>query len=147
MFSALILFSLLFMGLHFWGRGEEGAASSSLNEGFQISDLIPEGFVMVPIELKNHSALSDLISSFGVVDLYQQKPHKKEPHKLARAVRVVRLQTGRFSALIPESKAGSFVKHQSPFTAVVQHFDKKDSQIIIPRLKRRRSIHIEEPEP
>lgn len=136
-FAGLVSVSLFFVLIHF---SKKTSPPSTLP--FQISDTIPSGFVMVPIELENHSAVNDLIPSFGVVDLYRLG--KNKPHKLARAVRIVRLETGRFSVLIPEHDVAVFVQHQFKLYAVVQNSEKKGSQIIPPHLKRKRAIIIEE---
>ena len=143
MYGGLVLASLFFVFLH-WSGNKKSTVSAELS--LQVSDMIPAGFVMVPIELANHSAVNDLISSFGIVDLYQKLTSQQELYKLAQAVRIVRLETGRFSVLIPEKDAGQFVQHQSLFYAVVQNSEKKGSQITPPRFKRRRSIIVEEPE-
>ena len=140
-FSGLTLFSMLFVWVHFSGKEKKATADS---HSFQISDMIPDGFVMIPVELENHSSINDLITSFGVVDLYQTQEEGR-PHKLAQAVRIVRLETGKFSVLIPENSVGDFVQHQSlGLHAVVQNSNKKDSQIIPPRVKRKRFIFVDE---
>ncbi|MDE0151161.1 MAG: hypothetical protein OXK80_01515 [Bdellovibrionales bacterium] len=131
-FSVLALFSLFFAWIHTTSNEEQEIV-------FQVSDNIPLGFVMVPIELENHSAVSDLISSHGVVDLYDKS--MSIPHKLAEAVRAVRLQTGRFSVLIPEDQVSLFLKSSLLFHAVVQNPNAKGSRILSRRKKR--SINVE----
>ena len=133
-FSVLALFSLFFSWIHITSNKEK-----QVDLVFQVSDNIPLGFVMVPIELENHEAVSDLISSYGVVDLYDKS--SSIPHKFAEAVRAVRLQTGRFSVLIPENKVSLFLKSSLLFHAVVQNPNAEGSRILSPR--RKRSITIE----
>ena len=135
-FSVLALFSLFFAWIHTTSNKEK-----QLNPVFQVSDNIPLGFVMVPIELENHEAVSDLISSHGVVDLYSKPEYSSIPHKFAEAVRAIRLQTGRFSVLIPENKVSLFLKSSLMFHAVVQNPGAKSSRIFRPQ--RKRSITIE----
>ena len=130
-FSVLGLFSLFFSWIHYTNNEEK-----QMNPVFQVSDSIPLGFVMVPIELENHEAVSDLISSYGVVDLYSKPEYSSIPHKFAEAVRAVRLQTGRFSVLIPENKVSLFLKSSLMFHAVVQNPKAKGSRILRPRKKR-----------
>ena len=108
-FSVLALFSLFFSWIHITSNKEK-----QVDLVFQVSDNIPLGFVMVPIELENHEAVSDLISSYGVVDLYDKS--SSIPHKFAEAVRAVRLQTGRFSVLIPENQVSLFLKSSLLFS-------------------------------
>ncbi len=135
-FSVLALFSLFFAWIHYTSNKEEPAPLV-----FQVSDNIPLGFVMVPIELENHEAVSDLISSHGVVDLYYKPEYLSTPHKFAEAVRAVRLQTGRFSVLIPEDQVSLFLKSSLMFHAVVQNPSASGSRILRPR--RKRSIIVE----
>ncbi len=135
-FVLLALFSLFFTWIHYTNNEEEPEAPV-----FQVSDNIPEGFVMVPIELENHEAVSDLILSHGVVDLYYQPENLSVPHKFAQAVRAVRLQTGRFSVLIPEDEVSLFLKSSLMFHAVVQNPKAQGSRILHP--PRQRSITVE----
>ena len=104
-----------------------------------ISENIPEGFVMVPIDLENHESLSEVIHSHGVVDLYQKS--SRQSLKAAQAVRVIRLKPSRFAALIPEERTSSFLSSSLEFYAVVQNINKQGS--IIYDKRRKRSIVIE----
>jgi len=133
-FGVLALFSLSFSWIHTISNKEKQIPV------FQMSDNIPLGFVMVPIELENYEAVSDLISSHGVLDLYDRSV--SVPHKFAEAVRAVRLQTGRFSVLVPEDQVSLFLKSSLLFHAVVQNPNAKNSRILVPR--RKRSITVEE---
>lgn len=135
-FSVLAVFSLFFSWIHYTSNEEKKE-----NPVFQVSDNIPLGFVMVPIELENYEAVSDLVTSHGVVDLYSKSGFSSIPHKFAEAVRVVRLQTGRFSVLIPENKVSLLLKSSLMFHAVVQNPKAQGSRIFRPR--RKRSINIE----
>lgn len=137
LFSGLVLVSFFYTLLHFSQKEKEEDESASL---FQISDMIPEQYVMVPIELENHEAISDLIPSHGVVDLYQNIPLSFQPHKTAQAVQIVRSSSDQFNVLIPEDKVAPFVQSQTMFYAVVQNSTKKDSQIHPLPVKRKRSI-------
>lgn len=134
-FGLLALFSLFFSWIHTTNNKEEKVV-------FQVSDNIPLGFVMVPIELENYEAVSDLISSHGVVDLYYKPEYLSIPHKFAQAVRAVRLQTGRFSVLIPEDEVSFFLKSSLMFHAVVQNPNATGSRILRPRKKRSITVEV-----
>ena len=136
-FTGLTLFSLFFTWIHYTNNEEKETA---LTQPVHISDSIPEGFVMIPIELENHEAVSDLVSSHGVVDLYYTSTGAT-PHKLAQAVRIMRLQTDRFAALVPENKASVFLKLQTAFHAVLQNSQAQGTKIH--QLKKKRSIVID----
>ena len=139
-FAGLVSLSLLFVFLNQQSRSKEEETVV-----LQLADQIPSDFVMVPVELENHEAISDLISSHGVVDLYKELSDASI-HRLAQAVRIIRSQTDRFSVLIPEDQVSPFVKEQEVFHAVVQSPDKKDSQIHPIPLKKKRTIVFESEE-
>ena len=123
------------MLIHYFSSKKEVVQSN-----IQVSDMIPPNFVMIPIELENHSAISSLIPSHGVVDLYQDSADLSQPYRIAKAVRIVRSPADRFTVLIPENKAGDFVRTQSVFHAVVQNSRKSDSQITPIPLQKKRII-------
>ena len=140
-FLGLAVCSLFFVFLHSFNGSEEDSAGGA--EG-RISDQIPTGFVMVPIELENHKSVSSLIHTHGVVDLYKLLDGSRKIHKMASAVRIVRLETDHFSALIPDEQVAPFIRYSSGFYAVVQNSKKKGSQIYRPPLKKKRFIVVED---
>ena len=105
-----------------------------------LSESIPDGFVVVPVELENHESISDIIDSHGVVDLYKRSSSRST--KVARAVRLIRLQPLRFAALIPEERTSSFLSSSLQFYAVVQNINKQGVTIYDKR--KRRVIVVEE---
>ncbi len=136
-FLGIVLLSLFFI----WIQSSKNIPSDD-DIIFQISDNIPEGFVMVPIELENHESISDLITSHGVVDLYYRPSPHSQPLKIARAIRIIRLQPFRFVVLIPEEKISTFLSSSLHFYAVVQNINKQG--VIVYGKKKKRSITIEE---
>ena len=137
-FIGLTLVSSLFIWIHYKGN-------DSLNDHplvFQISENIPEGFVIVPIELENHESIGDLITSHGVVDLYYSPSLPSHPIKIASAVRIIRLQPFRFAVLIPEDKTSVFLSSSLQFYAVVKNINKQG--VVIYGKKKKRLITIEE---
>ena len=135
----LSLVSFIFAGIHLFKDKKQAP-----KEMFQISDVIPEGFVMIPVELENHAAIQGLISSHGVVDLYQALDDFSPPHRFAESVRMVRSQANQFSVLIDETLAASFVRSQRMFHAVIRNSNKKGSQVYPLQLKRKRHIIVGE---
>ena len=118
-FSALAVFSIIFVLIHYFSNKKEDRPSNT-----QVSDMIPPDFVMIPIELENHTAISSLIPSHGVVDLYKEEGDFSRPYRIAKAVRIIRSSSDRFTVLIPENKAVEFVRTQSVFHAVIQNSKK-----------------------
>ena len=141
-FLSLTGCSLFFVFLHGFNNNKEEI--SARGPADQISDEIPSGFVMIPIELENHKSVSSLIHTHGVVDLYKLLDGSRKIHKMAEAVRVVRLETDHFSALIPDEQAVPFIRYSSGFYAVVRNSKKKGSQIYRPPLKKKRFIVVED---
>ena len=140
-FSALAVLSIIFILIHYFSNKKENVSSN-----IQISDIIPPDFVMIPIELENHSAISSLIPSHGVVDLYKERIDSSQPYRLAKAVRIIRSPADRFTVLVPENKAVEFVRTQSVFHAVVQNSRKNDSQITPIPLQKKRIITFKDSE-
>ena len=140
-FSALAVFSTIFVLIHYFSNKKEDVQSNA-----QVSDMIPPDFVMIPIELENHLAISSLIPSHGVVDLYKEVEDFSQPYRVAKAVRIIRSPADRFTVLIPENKAVEFVRTQSVFHAVIQNSRKNDSQITPIPLQKKRIITFKDSE-
>lgn len=139
-FAGLLVLSAFFSFVFYFNSGEAEKAVSYT----QISDMIPENFVMAPIELENHTAISSLIPSHGVVDLYQSVLESSRPYKIAESVRIIRSSADQFTVLIPENQAMAFVRAQSVFHAVVQNSKESRSQIYPIPVKRKRLIRYED---
>ena len=98
---------------------------------------IPDGFVLVPIEVANYESLDLVIGKFGVVDLYpvtQKSKQDKEPKPLAKAIKILRssLNPSLFAVLAPDDQAHLLVKHLGPFQVIVQN----PQQIKKPKIKK-----------
>ena len=106
---------------------------------------IPEGFVLVPIEVKNYESLDLVIGKFGVVDLYQSSEDSKtNPKAIAKAIKIVRspIDPSRFAVLSPEDEAHSIVKHPGPFQVTVQNPKEAETRFIKEKKKKGRRIII-----
>ena len=107
---------------------------------------IPEGFVLVPIELSNGSSLDGLLASKGVVDLYTGDPVRQKAEKAATAVKIIRSprNPSYFAVLVPENKAPLLIKRFQPFHAVIQNPEQNKKTTIQPVNKQnKRAIVIE----
>ena len=104
-----------------------------------VSEMIPEGFVLLPIEISNGEDLINLIGSHGVVDLYSLSLETGHPgEQVAKALKVLIPFPGdsRFVAVAPETQVRHFFEHTGPFYAVLQNPHKKGSQIHKKKIKR-----------
>ena len=108
-----------------------------------VDTYIPEGFVLLPIELNNGESLEGLLDTKGVVDLYAAGPGGLK--KKASAVKMIRSprRPNHFAVLVPEEKAKFLMGEFKPFHAVIQNPHKTGSKIQATRVKHKRSIIIE----
>ena len=137
--GALVLVSVLFTIVQIQGpRGGKAPPAAS------IDTLIPEGFVLLPIDLSNTEALDGFLHSKGVVDLYTGDPSYSHSEKAAAAVKIIRSphNPNRFAVLVPEEKAPFLIERFKSFYAIIQNPSKKGVKITPPpaRAKKRRII-------
>ena len=101
-----------------------------------IDTYIPNGFVLVPIEIQNLNALDSLVGQFAIIDLYI--PNHDQP--LVSGVKLIRSpkDPSQFAVLVQDQLSQSIVKKsQNPFQVVVQN--PKQNQVKIyhkPKLTR-----------
>ena len=106
---------------------------------------IPEGFVLVPIEVKNYESLDLVIGKYGVVDLYQiPGSHLKRPKPVAKAIKMVRspLNPSVFAVLVPDDEAHIIVKSPGPFQVVVKNPKEEGVKVMREEIKKNRKIII-----
>ena len=113
-----------------------------------LDQMIPEGFVLIPIEIHNSIDVLPLIGSYGVVDLYSYSPTKNIPEDIvALSLKIIPplKEDSRFSAIIPEKSVSQLFQYRGPFYAVIQNPRKRGSQIIKKKVKKSLTV-IEERE-
>ena len=111
-----------------------------------VSEMIPKGFVLLPVQISNKEDLDGLMDSYGVLDLYSFSPETgRTGDRAASGLKV--LVSGdssddslRFAALIPGNQVSLFFEHQGPFYAVLQNPEKQGSQIYKKRIERKVTI-------
>lgn len=88
-----------------------------------IETKIPEGFVIVPIELFNKSSFSSLVGGFTLVDLFSITNDGKRNKKIASFVKLLRapLNPDEFAALVPEDQASDLISTASPLYATIRN--------------------------
>lgn len=136
----LIVISLVFTILQHTDKTKERKDMQNLDT------YIPEGFVLVPIELSNSASLAGLLENKGVVDLYTGDPTQRQAEKAATAVKIIRSprNPSYFAVLVPENKAPFLIQRFQPFHAVIQNPTQKQKTRISPlNKKRKRNIIIE----
>ena len=119
---------------------------STVKEAEYLDAYIPEGFVLVPIELSNGSSLDGLLEQKGIVDLYTGNPAQQKVEKAAEAVKIIRSprNPSYFAVLVPENKASALIQRFQSFHAVLQNPKQKKKTTVKPiRKKRKRNIIID----
>lgn len=96
--------------------------------------VIPAGYVLVPIELLNFEALSSLVGSYAIVDLFAPN---SDPNQRARKIgsdlRLLRapLNPQQFAVLVPESESDLVVSQATPLIAVIQNRSKNEQSKLL----------------
>jgi len=110
--------------LGFWiVKKSSSAAPAPQEERLEAIDTyIPLGFVLVPIEISNKSAVEAVLGDRAVVDLYRQN-EKGGTEKVASSVKLVRapLNPTQFAVLVPEDESERLVQGASEYTVVIQN--------------------------
>ncbi|HEX4923784.1 MAG TPA: hypothetical protein VFV50_06850 [Bdellovibrionales bacterium] len=103
---------------------------------------IPDGFVLVPIEVQNPEALDSILGNFGVVDLFASHPGGSR--RIARRVKILRapLNPNHFAVLAPEDEAPLLVREPGPVTVAIQNPKSAGTDFVRPSRKRSR-LHVE----
>lgn len=88
-----------------------------------VDTLIPSGYALVPIELENINAISSLIESYGVVDIYLGKNSSQKSKKIFQKVKILRAPNNpnAYSLLLPDHLSSDLLKYEGPFFAVIQN--------------------------
>ncbi len=83
--------------------------------------IIPKGFVLVPLEIANSQTLAQLISEFGLVDLYSITKDSTKGRKVATKVKLIRapMDPTQFAVLLPENLSSDFLTEPGPFIATI----------------------------
>jgi hypothetical protein len=80
---------------------------------------IPDGFVLVPIEIQNAESLGSLIGAYAVVDLFRGP----QSQRVGRRLRLLRapLNPDQFAVLVPEGEVTALMAIPGPYWAVIQN--------------------------
>lgn len=104
---------------------------------------IPEGFVLVPIEVQNFAALDSVLGQFGAVDLYPGNGESQQKSRpIVRGIKIFRspMNPQNFAVLAPEEKAPSIVAANGPYYVVVQNPTRSGMNFEKPVIRKQRVI-------
>lgn len=87
---------------------------------------IPAGYVLVPIELQNADALSSLVGSFALVDLFTGSPGQRN-QRVGKKLKLLRapLNPQQFAVLVPEQDVSQLLSSAGSYWAVLQNPNEK----------------------
>ena len=97
-----------------------------------IAELVPKGFVLIPVEISNGKDIIPIIGPYGVVDLYAYSKNKDVPDiKVGMYIKVIApdSEESSFMALIPEKEVNKLFEHSPPFYAVIQNPKEQKTKI------------------
>lgn len=103
------------------------------SESFKIDTIIPNGYVLIPIQLSNAQAISNVIGKHGVADIYSTSQGQKSKRLFSRA-KIIKSSIDEtvFSILVKESRAHLLSQSDNPFFAAVQNPKAKAIETEIP---------------
>ena len=126
------------------------SSSSLINKktpiAVSLDQMVPKGFVLVPLEISNGEDLFPFIGAYAVVDLYLDSKNMGLPERqIAEQVKIFPPQSeeGLWTALIPEKEVIHLFEYASAFYAVIQN-PKKNNSKIYKKQKKASLIVIEE---
>lgn len=135
-----LILAVLFVGLlmtlvsHF--RAEDHGvtvAPAAEEDPLSVDELLPEGYVLLPMEFVNQAALDPLIGTHAIVNIYRTGFDGNSRGRLvAKNVRVMRAPQNpqTMAALIPENQVTAMMDTQSGYYGVLQRKD-PDRQVQI----------------
>lgn len=94
---------------------------------------VPDGFVLVPIEVQNADSLDAILGNFGVVDLFHPSLEPKGQARLiAKQVKILRapLDPKKFAVLVPHGQSSALVKIDTPLFVTIHNPKRSQTQFI-----------------
>ena len=131
--ALLALSALIVLGFVFSKNETQKIAENTVPEESQFTPdtIIPEGYVLVPIQLQNFASLDSMIGQFGVVDLFTayEDPTMKS-RKVGNRLKLIRapLNPSQFAVLVPDTEADLILSHTGFYNAVIQNPQQKQKE-------------------
>lgn len=120
----VLLGVITLIGVGFFPRSESAAEPAKV-EPQSVDTFIPAGFVLVPIEIENQSALDGIIGNAAIVNLFPvaRQGEKRNRRPVAEHVRLLRapLNPSQFAVLVDENLAPELVRQEGPFFVMIEN--------------------------
>ncbi len=94
---------------------------------------VPEGFVLVPIEVENADSLDAILGNYGVVDLFHPSLEPRGKVQLiAKQVKILRapLDPKKFAVLVPNEQSSALVKIDTPLFVTIHNPKRSQTRFI-----------------
>lgn len=132
-----IKFSLMFLGLailsYFVSKADTPPPKPAQEEMIQLDSMIPEGFVLLPLDLVNREALSSIVGATAVIDLFTVNAQTLNPSKkIAKRIKIIRTPRNpdQFALLIQENETHQILNYTGPYFAVIQNKTSSGSKLV-----------------
>lgn len=109
-----------------------------VEEELSADTYIPDGYVLVPIEIQNVDSLSSLIGNYAVVDLFRG-PGSQRVGKRLKLLRAP-LNPQQFAVLVPEGEVSALLQTPGPFWAAIQNPQQSKSSEIAAKKKKKSRV-------
>ncbi len=116
----VIFFMLGVVALYLDFAKSKSTVKTDVTSAAQIDTFIPEGFVLVPIEIQNYDSLDALMGDFAMVDLFATHNQNKSK-KLLENAKLIRapLNPKQFAILVSEDVASNIMKVDPPYFVIL----------------------------
>ncbi len=96
-----------------------------------VDTYIPQGYVLVPLEIQNSKNLDSIIGNKAVVDLYGKNPDEKATRRIGSALRLLRSpqKASEVSILIPETEVPRVLSQDRLYWVAVHNPNKLGTKI------------------
>lgn len=130
-------FSLMFLVLavltYFVSKADVPEPKPETEETVQLDALIPEGYVLLPLDLVNREALSSIVGSTAVIDLFTVNAQTLSPSKkIATRIKIIRTPRNpdQFALLVLENETPQILNYTGPYFAVIQNKTTTGSKLV-----------------
>ncbi len=116
-----------------WDFSKKDVETKLIDEVPSADTYVPEGFVLVPIEVQNAEALDAILGNVGVVDLFHPAIDPRQKARLiARQVKIIRapLDPKKFAVLVPSDQSQALVKIDAPLFVTVHNPKRQRTQFV-----------------
>jgi hypothetical protein len=127
--NQIVIIIIVLISIYLASRSEE-KTSKAPNTPADLTTYIPDGFVLVPLEIVNQEAISGMIQNFALVDLFTPNTAEKKGRKVATNLKLIRapLNKDLFGVLIPNNEVSQVVSSSESFFVAIRNPTQQNSE-------------------